>query len=127
MNMDRSADWLRQADDDMGWARDTYEKHRWAQTCYIAQQVAEKAMRALAIRRGAESIRSHSIAEIARLLDMNGAIDKAARRLDQYYMTTRYPDALSSGAPFEFFDDEQAAEALDLAGLILTAVRERWG
>lgn len=126
MNSDRSEDWFRQAEDDRGWASDTFNSERWAQVCYIAQQTGEKALKALALRRGAERVRTHSIADIARELGINGEIERAGRRLDQYYMTTRYPDALPSGAPFEYFDREQASEALAYADLILASVKKLW-
>jgi HEPN domain-containing protein len=126
MANDRSNDWLRQAKDDMGWAHDTFDAERWSQACYIAQQIGEKALMALAMRRGADRVRSHSIADIAKALAINGEIERAAKRLDQYYMTTRYPDALPSGAPFEYFDREQAAEALAYAENILSFVEAAW-
>lgn len=126
MTNDRSDDWLRQAEDDIGWALDTFGDERWSQACYIAQQVGEKALKALAIRRGADRVRSHSIADIAKALDINGEIERAARRLDQYYMTTRYPDALPAGAPFEYFDREQASEAIAQARTILDFARSAW-
>lgn len=110
----------------MGWARDTFGDGRWSQVCYIAQQVGEKALKALAVRRGADRVRSHSIVDSAKALDLNGEIEKAGRRLDQFYMTTRYPDALPSGAPFEYFDADQAAEALGYAETILGAVKALW-
>lgn len=124
--IDRSIDWLRQAENDLGWAEDTFSGSRWSQVCYIAQQVGEKALKALAIKRGAAHIRSHSIVDIAKALGENGDVEKAGRRLDQYYMTTRYPDSLPSGAPFEFFDEEQAAEAISYAKEILAFVRSVW-
>ena len=123
---DRSLDWLRQAENDLGWARDTLGDKRWSQVCYVAQHVGEKALKALAIKRGAEQVRSHSIVDIAKALGENGDIEKSGRRLDQYYMTTRYPDSLPSGAPFEFFDKEQAIEAIGYASSILDFVRSVW-
>lgn len=123
---DRSLDWLRQAENDLGWARDTLDDKRWSQVCYIAQQVGEKALKALAIKRRAAQVRSHSIVDIAKALGENGAVEAAGRRLDQYYMTTRYPDSLPSGAPFEFFDEAQATEAIGYATVIIDFVRSAW-
>jgi len=123
---DRSIDWLRQAENDLEWAEDTFNDARWSQVCYVAQQVGEKALKALAIKRGASQVRSHSIVDIAKGLKENGEIEKAGKRLDQYYMTTRYPDSLPSGAPFEFFDEDQATEALNFAKTIVGFVRLAW-
>ena len=42
-----------------------------------------------------------------------------SQRLDQYYITTRYPDAFSEGAPYEFFTEDQAKEALGFASAFI--------
>jgi HEPN domain-containing protein len=89
----------------------------------VAQQCAEKALKAVALARGFDRVKSHSILDIARALGINGEIEKAAKRLDLYYMTARYPDALPAGAPFDYFTSEQAEEAVALAGLVLKRAR----
>jgi len=48
-------------------------------------------------------------------LGIDGDLDEKARILDQYYISTRYPDAFATGAPFEYFVERQAREALDYA------------
>jgi len=37
-----------------------------------------------------------------------------------YYISARYPDALPEGAPFEFFEVEQASKAISDAKIITT-------
>ena len=118
---DRSADWLRQAKDDLEWMRDTLNAGRWAQCCFTAQQTAEKAVRALALHRGYDKVKSHSITEICRELGIDGEIQRRAKRLDLYYISARYPDAFPSGAPFEYFTQDQAAEAASFAEFIVSA------
>ena len=61
---------------------------------------------------------------IAEELGFNGPVREACQRLDQYYITTRYPDAVSVGAPYDYFTKEQALEALRFAGYILEHVRQ---
>lgn len=58
---DRADDWFRQAEDDL----------RWAQACFAAQKVAEKALKSVALRRGVDQAReavdfAHRIVETAR-------------------------------------------------------------
>lgn len=118
-------DWLRQAEDDLLWAKDTLEKKRYAQACFTAQQVGEKAIKALALHLGYDSIRSHSIREIAEALEINGDIANMAKRLDLYYISARYPDAFPSGAPFEYFTPDQAEEAVFFAEKLVVDVRKR--
>jgi HEPN domain-containing protein len=115
----RAGDWLKQARSELAWAGDSYAHGHWAFVCFTAQQVAEKCLKAIAIYRGAAQIKSHSTMAIAQALKIDGRIEFMSRRLDQYYITTRYPDAFSEGAPYEFFDEAQAKEALGFAGEIL--------
>jgi len=122
MHQQRYRDWFSQAENDLSWGYDTLKAGHYAQGCFIAQQCAEKALKALAYFRGYQVIRGHSIREIAMDLDINSEILEAAKKLDLYYMTTRYPDALPSGAPFEYFTEAQADEALSLAERIISRV-----
>jgi HEPN domain-containing protein len=109
----RAEDWLRQAENDLLWTRDTLASGHYSQCCFVAQQTAEKAVTALALFRGADTVKSHSISEL----------DRMGKRLDLYYISARYPDAFPSGAPFEYFDREQAEEAVEFASRVVDIVR----
>lgn len=111
----RAGDWLRQATEEFAWANDAIASKRWALVCFTAQQVAEKSLKAIAIARGASQVKSHSTKVIAEELGIDGELEDAAKQLDLYYVTTRYPDAFSTGAPFEYFTERQAREAIDFA------------
>jgi len=78
--MDRSRDWLRQAEDDYLWAKDTLASKRWAQACFVAQQCAEKALKAVALARGFDRVKSHSILDITRGLGINDDISTGHER-----------------------------------------------
>ena len=119
---DRAIDWFRQAKNDLLWTHDTIEAGRFSQACFAAQQAGEKALKALAFKRGYTEIRSHSLMEIARELKINGEIQTCAKRLDLYYISARYPDAFPAGAPFEYFTVEQAREAAGFAETIIELV-----
>ncbi len=114
----RSLDWLRQAQNDLEFAEQGIQTKHYSQVCFLAQQAAEKAIKAIAYFQEFE-VRGHSVAMIARSLGYNGEIEEAGKILDQYYISTRYPDALPGGAPFEFFTEKQARESLTKAALIL--------
>lgn len=53
----RARDWLKQAANDLEWARDSFKNGHWAQVCFVCQQIAEKALKAIALSRGALEIR----------------------------------------------------------------------
>jgi HEPN domain-containing protein len=116
----RAYDWYKQAVNDLTWAQDSLKSGYWAQVCFVCQQVAEKALKAIALSRGALEIKSHSLVRIAEALGVNGDIERMGRRLDVYYITSRYPDAFAEGSPFEYFDREQAEEALGFAAAFIS-------
>lgn len=123
MRQDRARDWLSQAEDDLRWGEHSLGAKYFAQTCFVSQQVAEKALKALALFRGAQEVRSHSVTAIAKSLSINSEVEEAGKRLDQYYISARYPDAFPEGTPSGFFTEHQAIEALGLARLIVTKVQ----
>jgi len=124
MAQNRYKDWLKQAENDLVWAIDSMKAGHYSGACFVSQQVSEKALKALAYYRGADLVKSHSIHEIARELGINGELLSAAARLDQYYITPRYPDAVPAGAPFELFSQEQSLEAINYAKLFIHAVKK---
>ncbi|WP_305043744.1 HEPN domain-containing protein [Geoalkalibacter sp.] len=123
--MNRYEDWLRQAENDLDWARHSFVGGFFAQTCFIAQQAAEKALKSWCFFKGFDIVRTHSIFQIVRALGENGALEKWARELDIYYISARYPDALPAGAPFEILTPEQAQGAIRAAEGIFDLVRAR--
>lgn len=119
--------WLLQAEDDYEWGVDSLKMGHFPQACFVAQQVAEKALKAIAYKRGAKVIKSHSILELVTSLKINGSLLSAAKLLDQYYITPRYPDSLPSGIPADFFSKDQAEDALKLSKLFLEAATRELG
>ena len=120
----RATDWLRQAEDDAAWLADSIEDGHYSQACYIAQQVAEKALKSLAFSRGASEIKGHSVTKIAQALAINAEIERAGKILDRYYISGRYPDAFPEGIPSDFLDREAAISAQAEALLILNRVKK---
>jgi HEPN domain-containing protein len=120
----RARDWLATAENDWLWGRDSAEHGYYAQACFIAQQVAEKALKAVALNRGYDQLKSHSVRQIAQFLKLNAEIEDAAKVLDQYYIPTRYPDAFAEGVPQSYYDKQQADGALALAETVLKRARE---
>lgn len=123
MVANRARDWRRQAEDDLRFARSAAREGFYAQCCFICLQAAEKALQAVLYARGAKAVWTHSVVRLCERLDLDGRLREAGGRLDQYYVSGRYPDALPSGAPFEVFTRKQAEEALRLAASVLRAAR----
>ena len=108
--------WLVQARSDLGFAEVGAREGYHAQACFMCQQAAEKALKALHYLGGERLVIGHSLLELLRaLLTRHSALadlEEAARRLDQYYVPTRYPNGLPGGTPADVFSKAQATEAL---------------
>lgn len=117
---DRADDWLIQAERDLDQARDSRaaNRHEWA--CFAAHQGAEKAVKALHLRRGQEAWR-HVVARLLQELplDVDAGLVDLGRVLDTYYIPARYPNSHPEGAPFEHYGPLQSEEAIEHAGQIL--------
>ena len=53
--------WLEQAEQDLRWARDLATRGGYYLACFLAQQIGEKALKALLYSRGAEVVLGHSV------------------------------------------------------------------
>lgn len=126
--MDRSADWLGQAERDLQAAKDSARAghHEWA--AFQAQQSAEKAVKAL-VQALHGAVRGHSITEILKQLPPAVAAPEAilagARELDKVYFTSRYPNGFASGTPSDYFDETNSRELLRHARGILEFCRSQ--
>ncbi|MBW2635766.1 MAG: HEPN domain-containing protein [Deltaproteobacteria bacterium] len=119
--MDRSSDWLKQAQRDLEKAKLDldHEFYEWA--CFTSQQSAEKAVKAVYQSQN-KSVRGHSILRMLQgLKEKNDVSDcmHPARILDRYYIEARYPNGFPEGSPSEYFDIKIAQEALDAANKII--------
>jgi HEPN domain-containing protein len=117
--------WLRQAENDLAFARLALREGFAAQTCFVCQQTAEKALKAMAYDAGERLVFGHSLVELVEHLHGRvqalSALREAAGLLDQYYIATRYPNGLAGGVPFEAFSRRQAEEAVEHAAAFVAA------
>ena len=100
--MERSADWLDQAQGDLAHAKDDVARGFYDWACFSAQQASEKAVKAVFQRLGAE-VWGHSVADLVEELTQHtgeaATLRDMALELDKAYIPTRYPDAHPSGSP----------------------------
>ena len=123
-----AARWLAQAEYDLRAAQTNADNELYAYACFIAQQAAEKALKAFLYGQGERHVVGHSVGELCRRAAKgNPAFGKAATRLgrlDRYYIPTRYPNGLPSGIPAEVFYADDAVLALTLARETLDLVKQ---
>jgi HEPN domain-containing protein len=100
--MERSADWIDQAQGDLEHARSDTERGFYDWACFSAQQAAEKAVKAVFQKMGAEAW-GHSVADLLDELSSSRPVAEelrdAALELDKAYIPARYPNAHPSGSP----------------------------
>jgi HEPN domain-containing protein len=100
--MERSADWMDQAQGDLEHAQSDLEREFYDWSCFSAQQAAEKAVKAVFQKIGAEAW-GHSVADLLDELPSPHPVPEelrdAALELDKAYIPTRYPNAHPSGSP----------------------------
>ena len=117
--------WLAQAWSDLAFAEVGVREGYHAQACFLCQQAAEKALKALRYLGGERLVFGHSVVELLQsLVPKHPALADlrdAAQRLDQYYVPTRYPNGLPAGTPADVFSKAQASEAVAYARRLLAA------
>jgi len=121
--------WLRQAERDLDDAQYAFAGERYSLTCFLAQQAAEKAIKAFLYHSGEERVLGHSVADLLnRASSLDSAFDTVwrARTLDLYYIPTRYPNGIPGGLPYEAFDQDEGKKALMLATSVIDLVREQF-
>ncbi|MDP9022908.1 MAG: HEPN domain-containing protein [Actinomycetota bacterium] len=121
--------WLAQASEDLDVADLLVDHGRYAHACFLAQQSAEKTLKAFLYARGAELVIGHSVADLCAEVARQ-APDLAGRcadwaTLDQFYIPTRYPDALPGDIPSRVYGPEQASAALSRTRDVLEEVSVR--
>lgn len=122
---EESLRWFTQAQDEFQDADDLRKRGRFYLALFHFQQAAEKALKAYLYLKvkSVEVFYTHSIDD---LLEMAFEITPdfrevaQAKKLDRYYIPTRYPNGLPGSVPSRYFDDpKEAEEAMELAkGLI---------
>jgi HEPN domain-containing protein len=90
--------WLKQAEEDLRWARHLAREGAYHLACFLAQQVAEKPSKAFLYAQGREIVLGHSVERLCReAAHYDAHFDEHASRwaiLDGYYVPTRYPNSL---------------------------------
>lgn len=121
--------WFRQSAMDLEDAKFAVSGKRYHLACFLAQQAAEKALKAFLYYMGAETVWGHSVAELchdAAGLDPDFAeLTGHSAPLDKYYIPTRYPNGLPGGIPSEAFSPGDAEMAIAMGTEVLDFVRQR--
>ena len=119
----------REGEEDLSFAQLGIRENYFAQACFLSQQVAEKSLKAFLLSNGRSFPRVHKIVELAKLCSELSAdlepLKTNLRLLDEFYIPTRYPDAIPGGLAEGLPTVDDAKLAVETAGKVLGLVRDR--
>jgi HEPN domain-containing protein len=125
--MRRTKDWLDQAEGDLKAAKDLYNTGNHAWSCFASQQSAEKSLKAILESLAIPSI-GHNLllllSTISEKIEIPNNIKSACKRLNRFYIPTRYPNAFPSGAPIQMYDSEDSIQAIKDAEEVLNFAKK---
>ncbi len=121
--------WILQAKDDLrfvDWIRG--QGAFFDKGCFLSQQAGEKALKACLYALGRRRVIGHSLIELVEELEPAvpevAGLQRAAARLDRYYISARYPNGLPGGCPYQAYSAEDLEGAYrDAASVVGFAQR----
>jgi HEPN domain-containing protein len=118
--------WWRQALSDFAFLPTAMEAGKYDTCCFLAQQTAEKGLKAFLFHHGEELILTHSIFKLcemaARYRSEFTALKEQVKQLDFYYIEARYPNALEDVIPAEFYSRQDAEQAIRMSQSVMDSV-----
>ena len=97
--------------------------YNWA--CFKAQQAAEFSVKAYLRGTGNDSF-GHSISMLLQKGNFDSNLINIAKKLDKYYIPTRYTDSWADGTPEDYYTKEDAFEAIELSKSIIDEIERKW-
>jgi HEPN domain-containing protein len=128
---DESLRWFTQARDEFRDADELRKRGRFYLALFHFQQATEKALKAYLYWKvkSARVFHTHSVDELAKMaVEIDSDFERVtlAKKLDRYYIPTRYPNGLPGGVPSRYFDDpEEAEEAMQLAKSTIDLIEKK--
>ncbi len=120
--MERSQDWMDEAQGDLEHAQNDLEHGFYNWACFSSQQAAGKAAKAVFQKMGAEAW-GHSVADLLKELSKRYQVSEelidGALELDKAYIPTRYPNAHPSGSPQTRYTANEARRLIEHAEKII--------
>lgn len=123
--MDKTGNWLKQAEEDLLWAKASLKDAIFRGACFAAQQAAEKALKAFLISREVNVAKIHDLVTLnQKCYELEGeftSLESSCSKLSPYYLSSRYPDI----AQFEEYAEKQSKDAVDQANKIVDFVKSK--
>ncbi|GAB4480475.1 MAG: HEPN domain-containing protein [Anaerolineales bacterium] len=118
---DNAARWLRFAQDDLQAAKALLKDGLFHLACFHAQQCSEKSFKAVLADEAKSPPRTHSLTDLLYLLPAAYPDEwkDALLDLEDYYLPTRYPDAIPGTLADGLPDKQESQEAVQAAQICL--------
>ena len=97
--------------------------YNWA--CFKAQQACEFSIKAYLRGTGNDSF-GHSISMLLQKGQFSINFINIAKKLDKYYIPTRYTDSWADGTPEDYYTKEDALDAIEYSRSIIEEIERKW-
>jgi HEPN domain-containing protein len=118
--------WWRQTRSDFAFLPKIQELGKYDTCCFLAQQTAEKALKAYLFFQGEELIFTHSIFKLCEMASKYEqqflALREDVKQLDYYYVEARYPNAIEDVIPADFYSEKDGAGAIQMTKAVISMV-----
>lgn len=125
--------WLGKAKDDVLWAKSSFRDEFYSPVCFVSQQIAEKALKALVFSLQKDFTpaeikerRTHNLKNLIKIIEKNinipNTIKVVCQSLDRFYLPTRYPDVPD---PIGTYTKSVAEKAIKNSEEIINFVEEK--
>jgi len=120
--VERSRDWMDQAEGDLEHAKSDLKLGFYDWACFSSQQSAEKAVKAVFQKLGAEAWGNSVydlLLELKSRMDVSDELLEYSLELDKAYIPTRYPNAHPTSSPRRRYTRKEAERLIEYAEEIL--------
>ncbi|AAK41884.1 HEPN domain-containing protein [Saccharolobus solfataricus] len=123
----RYTDWMIQAEEDLDVARVLLEAGKYFAVTFYSQQAVEKALKSLLIHLGKDPGKTHSLTELASMIENEGLkipqnIMEDLMVISPHFIISRYPDA-ANGVPARQYTKNMAEDLYRRAKEVLGWVK----
>ena len=121
--------WWLTAQEDLDAAKALHEANKFSHACFLSQQSAEKAMKALWFALDSDPW-GHSIQKLVMQFPHQNRLSRVqnwlaqAAHLDKFYIPTRYPNGLPDLTPSQVYNVQDSVQAIEKAGFFLEESRK---
>ncbi|MBI3413635.1 MAG: HEPN domain-containing protein [Candidatus Aenigmarchaeota archaeon] len=112
-----SEEWVKKALEDLESAKYNFKGGLWGNAAFFAQQAAEKALKALFIKRFKFLMKIHDLVTLAKKLKCPNYLKVLCNNLNPHYTETRYPTGRKH-------TQEMAEEAIKNSGKVIEWVKK---